>query len=140
MTSVLRRYDQIEPRIRYLLVNQAVNPALPTTNLSSGGVTAFTVPQGTFGPIDTIHDANMASITGAVVTPLAVGQLYRDTGRSLYVYDVLGAGGTQVAIFRQVILMRRGYGSEGINNWTGPSIYIKVWAATGTGILVSRVG
>lgn len=138
MTSVLRRYDQIEPRIRYLLVNQAPQFDV-SANLSSGGVTSFTVPQGTFGPIDTIQDGTLASY-GALINPLAIGSLYRDTGRSLYVYDVLGAGGTQVAIFRQVILMRRGYNSEGILNWTGRTIYIKVWSALGTGVVVSRVG
>lgn len=138
MTSVLRRYDQISPRIRYFLVTQT--PMFDVSkNLSSGGVTSFTVPQGTFGPIDTIQDGSLASY-GATLNPLGIRQLYRDMGRSLYVYNILGAGGTQVSIFRQVKLMYNGYGSEGILNWTGPSVYIKVWSATGNGIVVSRVG
>lgn len=138
MTSVLRRYDQINPRVRCLLVVAA--PIFDVSlNLSSGGVTAFTVPQGTFGPVDTIQDGSLASY-GATLQALTIGTLYRDMGRSLYVYDVLGAGGTQVAIFRQVKLMYNGYGSEGIYSWTGPSVYVKVWSATGFGVAVSRVG
>ena len=139
MTSVLRRIDQIGPRIRYLLVTMAPTPDV-SANLASPGVYAFTVPQNTFGPVDQVQDGTLASV-GATIFALTAGKLYRDTGRSLYVYNYLGAGGLQVAIFRQVIPMS-GYNSEGISATqdSDPSLYVKVWSATGNGVVVSRTG
>jgi hypothetical protein len=139
MTSVLRRIDQIPERVRYLLVTM-VPTADVSANLSSPGVYAFTVPQTTFGPIDQVQDGTLASV-GATISTLTIGKLYRDTGRSLYVYNYLGAGGLQVAIFRQVIPMS-GYNSEGISAIQDSStkLYVKVWSATGNGVVVSRTG
>ena len=138
MTSVLRRADQIPPRIRYLLT--VAGAAGSTAQFTSNGVSAFTVPQGTFGPIDQIQNQNLSAIPATLVNP-AVGTLYRDLGRSLYVYDVLGAGGLQQAIFRQVMPMS-GPTSEGVNTsmFTGPSTYVKTWTATGQGVIVVRTG
>jgi len=138
MTSVLRRVDQIPPRIRYLLV--VADPLMDiSTNYSSPGVSAFTVPQGTFGPIDQIADGPLAP-TATFVSP-SVGTLYRDLGRSLYVYDQLGAGGLQLAIYRQVMRVN-GVSSEGVPQtmMSGPSLYIKTWAASGEGVIVTRTG
>ncbi len=140
MTSVLRRYDQISERIRYLLVT--VDPVNDVSqNLADPGVYAFTVaPSTLFGPVTQIQNGPLAGI-GAMLVDLSVGELYRDTGRSIYVYNTLGAGGLQVAIFRQVIPMN-GFNSEGIsaNQPTAENLYVKVWSSTGTGVAVTRTG
>ena len=149
MTSVLRRYDQIPPRVRYLLC--IGEPRFDVSeNFSSGGVTAFTVPQGTFGPIDQIADGPILPL--ATLYPLNIGDLFRDLGRSVYVYEPsppgstqIGAGSLQVAIFRQVMKIEEsGYNSEGVSPsmlmMSGPSLYVKVWASLGNGVVVTRTG
>jgi hypothetical protein len=151
MTSVLRRPDQIPPRTRYLLC--IGEPRFDVSeNFSSGGVTAFTVPQGTFGPIDQIADGPILSVSGLTLYPLYTGDLFRDLGRSLYVYEPsppgssqVGAGSLQVAIFRQVMKIEEsGYNNEGVsasmNMITGPSLYVKVWTSLGNGVVVTRTG
>lgn len=137
MTSVLRRVDQIPPRIRYLLT---VAGATGSTGTLISNVSAFTVPQGTFGPIDQIQNNITLSVSATPIFP-TVGSLYRDLGRSLYVYDVLGAGGLQQAIFRQVMPVS-GPTSEGVPTsiFAGPSTYVKTWTATGQGVIVVRTG
>jgi hypothetical protein len=140
MTSVLRRTDQIGPRIRYLLVTAVGASGADSLNLSNANIFAFSSNQQRFGPVDQVQDGTVSSFTCTPVS-LTIGSLYRDTGRSLYVYNILGAGGLQVAIFRQVIPMS-GYNSEGISATqdSGPSLYVKVWSATGNGVVVSRTG
>jgi hypothetical protein len=143
MTSVLRRYDQISPRIRYFLVT--VDPAdAPDSsgNLSSPEVFAFDVSQGLLDPVTMVADISLNDLTpGAppVAVDLTVGELYRDLGRSIYVINPLGAGGLQVAIFRQVMPVS-GSISEGIPADVTNSRYIKVWAANGGGVYVTRTG
>jgi hypothetical protein len=143
MTSVLRRYEQIPPRIRYFLC--VGEPRFDVSeNFSSGGVTAFTVPQGTFGPIEQIADGPIFPL--ATLYPLYTGDLFRDLGRSLYVYtSPIGAGSLQVAIFRQVMKVTQdAYSSEGVPPsmlmMSGPSLYVKVWCSDGNGVVVTRTG
>jgi len=146
MTSVLRRVDQIPARIRYFLLNTpllyppSTYPELATTFFGAG-VGFFNVPIETaleWGPVGTIVDVSLndwsATNTSEVVY---IGQLYRDTGRSLYVYDPLNTGNL-LAIFRQVIRVN-GYSSEGIQP-PAVATYAKVWQANGFGVMVTRTG
>ena len=110
MTSVLRRYSLIEPRIQYFTVmtlnpidGWVLNPAFassPVMDVSSF-VAAFVYIPNKF--------------TGQ--------HLLKDLGRQITVYDSNTTGSPHVAVFRQVMEVN-GPGVEGISSNIG---YICVW-------------
>ena len=148
MTSVLRRYDQIGQRIRYFITLYDVSTN-PTGFLAGTDVYAFIVPQGTFGPVAQVQDTQISSITGAAPVSMHTGQLWRDLGRSIYVYAANpNFSSSQVAIFRQVMPSNGQY-TEGIPS-LGPtpvSYYVKTWSSSQlmpspdyAGVAVARTG
>jgi hypothetical protein len=148
MTSVVRRYDQQPERTRYLIGLQLFDASDVSAEvydeylLSDLSGAAFNVPAGTFGPSEIIADVSFGSI-GASPERINQCDLYLDLGRSLHVYDQLGANAIKRCTFRQVI-KQYNFQSEGISN---QAFYIKTWSAqsiyTGTNVphvFVARTG
>lgn len=123
MTSVLRRYSQIEPRIKYFTV---------LTDTSG-----YTLNGGSIS--NPLMDASsyVAAYTDTV-TFLSGVQLL-DLGRSITVYNPTVTGSPHVGLFRQVMLVN-GPNIEGTNSTIA---YICTWA-DGSGLFepaaVARTG
>jgi hypothetical protein len=124
MTSVLRRYAQIEPRIKYFSVLSAdvdmwnLNPQSPTSSLME--VSEFV---NSYSP-------TTVSIT---YTNLQSLPLLQDLGRQITVYDNTTSGiigSPHIALFRQVLWVN-GLDTEGINIDASGNVqnmgYICVW-------------
>jgi hypothetical protein len=118
MTSVLKRYSQIDERVRYFVnFPDAEFPHYYT--ISSGNKT---------GVVD------ISDISGGV--PQVDNDFMKDLGRTIYVHDAAVADespvGPRVAILRQVQLVN-GPGSEGVYGSAGnmfKSFWIATWVAT----------
>jgi len=123
MTSVLRRYAQIEPRIKYFTV----------ITDSSG----YTLQSGAIS--SPLMDAS--SFVAAYATTVAFSPFVQlqDLGRSITVYNPSVTGSPHVGLFRQVMLVN-GPNIEGIS---GTIAYICTWA-DGSGLFepaaVARTG
>jgi hypothetical protein len=121
MTSVLRRYAQIDPRSAFFIVLES--PLTTWTVDASGSssslmsFTQFTsnLTEGTFGGEEDL---------------LIMGNLLKDLGRQITVYDDTIPGYPHVAIFRQVLYIDNTQTSETEGIGTGIPIifYICVWA------------
>ena len=146
MSSNLRAFAQIPSTSRYLEVVRSV---------TLGGITvpsdmaAFLINDMTdlarAGDI-VVDGASASQITGHGVNISvvnqdlsgSVGTLYKDLGRQILIVD---SSRRHVALFRQVQLVD-GVGAEGVapaNPW-GSNIFMKVWAADGTNVVVARTG
>lgn len=141
MSSILRTYSQIPTRAKYLLgISGGVNPS--TISQAS----AFTLAPGSFINVTSVateDDINALS-PGFIVLQDLSGGLFKDMGRQITVYDPVDH--KHLAVFRQVQKVA-GSGSEGVG-LSAPltpesylaNIYVKVWAASGVGVVVVRTG
>lgn len=98
MTSVLRRYAQIEPRIQYFIVLDTVQGYINTSNFVSTS------------PLMTLTDFSGAFVAGGA--QIASATLLKDMGRQITVYDPAN-NNAHIAIFRQVMLVN-GLNVEGV--------------------------
>ena len=124
MTSVLRRYAQLEPRTKYFTVlSDCSGYTLNSNSLST--------------PLMDVSSF-VATYTNTVNFTYPSGQL-QDLGRSITVYDSAITGSPHIAVFRQVMLVN-GPGIEGIS---GIRAYICTWSDGNTmyeAANVARVG
>jgi hypothetical protein len=123
MTSVLRRYSLIEPRIKYLTV---------ITDCSG-----YTLNSGSISNPLMDYPSFAAAYTQTIDFPAA--SLVQDLGRAITVYDPTIPGSPHIALLRQVMLVN-GPGIEGINSNIA---YICTWADGGPDIeacVLARTG
>lgn len=144
MSSNLRAFAQIPSTSRYLEVVRSV---------ALGGITvpsdmaAFIINDMTdLARAGDIVVEGTSQITGRGVNVAVVNQdlsgslgaLYKDLGRQILIMD---SSRRHVALFRQVQRVD-GVGSEGVdaaNPWAS-NIFVKVWAADSTNVVVARTG
>ena len=107
MTSVLRRYAQMDPRTQYFVV---LSPYTVIGYLN----TSTSIPTSS---LMTLADASVAL---AGQTPYPTGTLLKDLGRQITVYDPTVPGSPHVATFRQVMLVN-GQNVEGIPTLNPPA-------------------
>lgn len=123
MTSVLRRYSQIEPRIKYFTVITDCSGYTLDMNAISNPLMDY---------------ASFAAAYTPTIT-FTAPCLLQDLGRAITVYDSTITGSPHIALLRQVMLVN-GPGIEGIN----PNIaYICVWSDGGPDFetaIVARTG
>jgi len=130
MTSVLKRFSQIETRIKYF-------------NLIAD-CSGYVIPYSSAQPIMDISGFNAVATTKIGFT---AGAQLQDLGRQITVYNSHISGSPHVALFRQVILVSPTSPYwEGLN-LTNQTAYICIWAAPTntspiayTPALVARVG
>lgn len=110
MTSVLRRYAQLEPRTKYFALLSDCSGYTLNSNAISG-------------PLMDVSSF-VATYTNTInfLTPLS--NLLLDLGRSITVYNPAIPGSPHIAVFRQVMLVN-GPGIEGIS---GTKAYICTWS------------
>jgi hypothetical protein len=141
MSSMLRHHVSLSQRTGYLLtvLGNTVDPS--GSRLSSSNCCLFQVNSGTFGPSDQIQDISAADILTLVDLDVSAGALYKDLGRSLYVYETLGQGANLLCVFRQVLPVN-GPATEGIPSAsiTQYSYYLKTWSSDGSGVIAVRTG
>jgi hypothetical protein len=113
MTSRVRAPSQIDNRVA-LLVAVAV-----------GNVYSITNPEAVYRT----GNGNTIASAGAI----AVGDLFRDMGKTVVVVNAAG-----LAVARYRLVQRVGNAdAEGVQEVT---MYVKVWDAAGTGVAVARSG
>jgi hypothetical protein len=144
MSSVIRKFSQIPVRTKYLLV---VGDAVTTGTVSE--VSAFTVAPGSFNPLlgtyrltSTATEAEVEGAPEYEAVDLSGGALYKDLGRQITIYDdAAGSYGRHLAVFRQVQKVE-GAETEGVCDSANycANIFVKVWSADGTGVVVVRTG
>ena len=108
MTSVLRRYSQLEPRTKYLAV--------------LADCSGYTLDVNALG--SPLMDVSSFTLSYSFTTTLTVPGLLQDLGRSVTVYDPAITGSPHIAVFRQVMIVQ-GPGYEGIS---GQTAYICTWS------------
>ncbi len=102
--------------------------------VGTGGVQTI---NGSIVTFDTVANA-VAAIGDAAGTALAVGQLFEDLGKNLYVYYLNNGVATRFAVLTKVRRIINGASSDGANGNVG---YVCTWVANPTsstaGTLVS---
>ncbi len=122
MTSVLKRFAQIDPSVQNFYV---------IGDCSGWAIT----PSGISSPVMSVTDFNTAFDPSSNIV---AGSLLKDLGRQITVYDPsTSLASPHVAIFRQVMVMN-GASNEGISNRI---FYICVWTGStpGTPFPLARV-
>lgn len=140
MSSVTSVYAQKPNRASYLLATanssavQAHTDAAAVTLLPSFAIPNSVVPYGEF------NNTGPAAIVDAVVS-ITKGQLFRDLGREIVLYQFPLLGGVQGsphrAVFRECALMN-GADIEGLGDAT--NIWVKVSSDDSYNVVVARVG
>lgn len=138
MSSNLRTVAQIPPRIKYLVAVAATSDA--SDNLLSDLCYSFTCPEGTFSEslISSI-DAAAVPLASITLVNLSAGQLFKDLGRQLVIYDA--TSDAHLVVYRAVQLVDdEANGHEGVPPDYPTARYVRVWAASGAGVRVARTG
>ena len=120
MTSVLSEFSQIGARDKYLL-------AVATTASS-----VYTIKSG-FTLTSSMTDTEFDAATTAAAAP-TVGQLYRDMGKTTTTYSPTTGLSTERFVLAQLVSGASTEGSSGVFR------YIRVWAASGSGVAFARTG
>ena len=126
MTSVLRRYAQIDPRSQNIIVltdcsGRTFNPA---ANIPSA-------------PVMPISDFNNAY---PFTTVFLNGNLLKDLGRSINVYDPSNSNNLY-QVYRQLMLISGPIGSGKYEGVTTKIAYVCTWSADGYGQAdLARIG
>lgn len=133
MTSALKKWGQIDSRIKYFIATGSVNGYTLKTGVSISDF--ITVTQDNTVLPDGVWD-EMADI-------VTTGGLLKDLGRMVTVYDDTVVGNPHTAIYRQVQVVN-GSMTEGVSGTPAngyKSYWIKVWSASGLGVAtVARTG
>ena len=114
MTSVLRHYAQMEPRIKYFIVFADCSGYTLNANAISNPLMSLSSFQSAY------------TATTTIMTP----GLAQDLGRSVTVYNPAVTGSPHVAVFRQVMMVN-GPGIEGVSNTTA---YVCTWSDNQFGV------
>jgi len=132
MTSVLRRYAQLEPRTQYFSVFSDVSGYTLVEGANSSPVMTIAAFNAAFSP----------TYTGG--TSFQAGFLLKDLGRQVTVYTTSPPGSAHVAVFRQVMQVNGPVGNEGVSNTATNNIaYICTWedgSGTYQAAYVARTG
>ena len=127
MTSAIKKWGQIDSRIKYFM--------------AFGDVSGYTLDVSLTDLIP--ESAEVSSFTPVVSPIVSTGKLLKDLGRMITVYDDGVVGNPHTAIYRQVQIVA-GPTTEGVSGTPANgyrSYWIKVWSASGTGVApVARTG
>ena len=128
MTSVLRRYSQIDNRLQYFVVLDI--SCIGYTYVASSGISQ--------SPVMTIANFKKAY---ANTTQFLVGFMVKDLGRFIHVYDPNSANNLY-QVYRQVMLVgpQTITGSAGNEGVTTQIAYVCTWSADNTHAILSRTG
>jgi hypothetical protein len=138
MTSVLRKYSQIDSRIRYFVAVGTYDPSgelvgVPT-DYDSGII--FENFSGPYYPGPVVKASSLSPVT---YFPFYIGTLLKDLGQQVVLTD---DNNNHTAIYRRVQVVQS-IDSEGVGGSRADSygsFYVKTWAADGQGVLVTRTG
>jgi hypothetical protein len=133
MSSILRTYSQIPARAKHLIgiTDGSIGPF--------SEISAFTLSPGEFINMTSVAtEEDISGLLGFVILGDISGNLYKDLGRQVTVYDP--ATHAHLAVFRQVQLVN-GLDTEGVCAAVNrcATIYMKVWSSNGVGVVVVRV-
>lgn len=151
MSSVLSAYGQLPTQSKYFIATNTNSAAVSTSTIPSDpSIAAFSLGALlgpiALGPGDVTIDTVITATSGYTTEQITQGTLFRDLGRKVVICDQLGAGATQLAIYRQMQqvngpLTEGNPGPNGLGTY--PTIYVKVWSADGSdpdSVCVARTG
>jgi hypothetical protein len=120
MTSRVRTPSQIDSRVAYL---RAIGTA------AMGAVT-ITYPAS-------IYRTSTDNVIAAAGRAIAVGDLYRDMGKTV---TVVNDAGLATARYRLAQLVSHAISTPDAEGVRYANVYLKVWAADGSNVVVARSG
>lgn len=123
MTSVLRKFSQINPREKYFTVLENDQPHWAVND-------TFTLH-----PLMTVTEFDDATTPSSAL--LDAGMLLKDLGRTVVVYDPTNRN-LHTAVYRQVQRVNS-VTTGGVGN-ISDIVYIRVWSADGVVTHVARTG
>lgn len=133
MTSVLKKWAQIDPRIKYFNVLADISGfVLNSAFVSDNSDIVYT-------------DVETSAFAYSTAIRIPAFGLLKDLGRTIYVVDstTTTGGYPRTAVYRQIQRVS-GLGSEGVSGVPSngyKSYWIKVWTADGVGVArVARTG
>jgi hypothetical protein len=153
MSSNLRSPSQIGVTTKFLITiggNQCVTGEFSTGELfgnAGSSIIKIINPSVLLPPVATISELTTILADSDVTQPycgppLSAGELFKDMGRQVTVYDDTLPGSPHIATYRECQKVD-GFQTEGVpTNEAGyrASLWIRVWAADGTGVFVTRLG
>jgi len=126
MTSVLRRYSQIDVRQQFMTVLD-ISAVAYTYNITSNTPSAPVMTKTNFG------------LAYQFTLVFLQGQMLKDLGRFIHVYDPSNSNNLY-QVYRQVMLVD-GLRGTAIYEGVTPKIgYICTWSADDTHVLLARIG
>jgi hypothetical protein len=145
MSSVLRHVAQIPSRVKFFVVVDESGassevPASPAFALAAGDYATI----GSMVSQTRFADLSDASLITVTLSPsIVTGNLLKDMGRQITIYNANIAGHPHVAVYREVQIVN-GLDTEGVSGtaatgWNS-TIFVKVWAADGQNVNVVRTG
>lgn len=158
MTSVLSSFSQIPTHSKHFIAVSS-NATAPSTSTvpSDPTIAAFTVGSASgnvsFAPGDVTTDDIIVAISDYTTETITAGTLFRDLGRKVSIYNVIGVNANPLstsylmAVYRQMQVVA-GPLTEGTPApyVTGgyPTIFVKVWQAADSepdnSVCVARTG
>jgi len=129
MTSVLRKYSQIDPRFAYYLVlSDTSGGPMPMWRTVQNGITSTLMSITEF-------TTNLIEDTSSPIIPKA-GNLLKDLGRQITVYNPAVTGYPHIALFRQVLYIDQDRTAETEGIGAQITFYVCVWAQESTTLSV----
>lgn len=132
MSANLRTVAQIPARVKYLVAAAAGTSG--SDPLTADDTFAFSCAEGV---ITSSLISSAALPAGTTNESYAVGDLFKDLGRQVTIYD--DTSKLHLVTYRQVQRIN-GAGSEGVATTYGTAFFVRVWAASGAGVRVARTG
>lgn len=128
MSSALRSFSQIPVRSKFFIAIDGV---------SGNDLSGDSVVDGISWPYSEDSIIDVSQLVDLSQATVSKGDIFRDLGRQVLVVS----GSTHVALYREA-MPQKGVGSEGIDSATMPngSVWLRVWAANGSGVKVARLG
>jgi hypothetical protein len=127
MSSALRSLSQIPVRSKFFIAIQD----------ASGNELTESIVDGASWPYNGDSIVDVSQLGALTQVAATAGDIFRDLGRQILVVS----GSAHVALYREA-MPQKGVGSEGISSATFPngSVWLRVWAADGSGVKVARLG
>lgn len=124
MSSVLRSLSQIPVRSKFLIA---------LADISGNDLSGDSIVDGASWPYSADSIVDVSQLVDLTQVAASAGDLFRDLGREILVVN----GSAHVALYREAMPMA-GAATEGVG--ANASVWIRVWAANGSGVKVARLG
>lgn len=124
MSSALRSFSQIPVRSKFLIA---------LADISGNDLSGDSIVDGASWPYSADSIVDVSQLADLTQVSATKGDLFRDLGRQITVVN----GSAHVALYREAMPMKNAL-NEGVDG--NASVWLRVWAANGSGVNVARLG